>query len=156
MLKNNQLKKVNYMYIYKNYEKMKKILFVLILFAIGLTGFGQSNVTTKQIASGVDRTTDTSFQISTSAFLNNYTFQIWTYWDTSVITTTPAIILEVSPDGSQWLRYPNMDSVIVTAASGNVAFEDVVLPSNYMRLRWNLTTNDTIRNIDVWYTFKRP
>jgi hypothetical protein len=143
------------MYIYKNNEKMKKMLFVLTLFAVGLSGFGQ-NVTTKQLANGVDRTTDTSFQIAPAAFINNYTFQIWTYWDTSVITTTPSIVLEVSPDAAHWLRYPNMDSVIVTTTSGNVAFEDYVLPANYMRLRWNLTTNDTIRNIDVWYTLKRP
>lgn len=136
---------------------MKKIVFILIFTVFTSIGFSQSNVMTKKYVDEVtERIADTSFQISTSVFRNNYAFQIWTNHDSSVITGTPSIVLEVSPDGVDWLPYADMDSITISDTVGSYAFEDIYLPSNYMRLRYNLTTNDTIRKINVWYTLKRP
>ena len=143
------------MYIYKNNEKMKKMLFVLILFAVGLSGFGQ-NVSSKKLVDGVTIFSDTNIWVSTTAFNNNYAWQLWFSYDSSNITLTPSVQVLVSVDSVAWLPYAQMDSITLVDSLGSKAFEDGMLLSNYMRLHFNLGTGDTIRRLSVWYTMKRP
>ena len=135
---------------------MKKMLLVLILFAVGLSGFGQ-NVTTGKIATSLKITADTAINVQSAApFNNNYTWQLWAGWTSSVLAGVPYLKVQVSVDGTKWLNYANMDSVAITAVTQSKAFEDFILPSNYMRLYINMTTGDTLKSFNCWRTIKRP
>jgi len=141
----------------KNYDKMKKLAIFLILVAMSGFGFGQSNVSSTQIATSLNITADTSINVqSASAFRNNYTWQIWANWTSSTLAGVPYIKIQVSHNGTNWLDYPNLDSISVTLATQNKAFEDFILPANYMRLYINMTTGDTLKAFNCWKTFKRP
>ena len=135
---------------------MKKIAIMILICLLAVAGVAQSNVAFKKFVSGATVTTDTTFDVQTSALLNNYIWQVWAGWTGAVLAGTPYVKIQVSPDYSNWLDYPKMDSVAVSAASQNVAFEDHILPANYIRIAvTGITSGDTLKAFNVWYTLKR-
>ena len=145
------------MYLYKKYENMKKILFVSILVIVSGIGFSQTNVSSTQIAEDLVIISDTAINVqSASEFRNNYTWQIWANWTGATLAGVPYIKIQVSIDGTEWLDYPNLDSIAITKTTQNKAFEDFILPSNYMRLYINMTSGDRLAAFNCWKTFKRP
>ena len=136
--------------------KMKKSILAVAFIIASMLCFGQSNVMSKKLVDGVTIFSDTNIWVSSSAFTNNYGWQLWIKYDSSNITATPSIKVQVSPDAVQWLPYALMDTITLVDSVGSAAFEDVSLLSNYMRLHFDLGTGDTIRQLVVWYTLKRP
>jgi len=136
---------------------MKKVVFFLIFVLTATFGFGQSNVSYKQIGTDLNVCADTAINVQTaSAFRNNYTWQIWADWTSATLAGTPYLKIQVSHDGTDWLDYPNLDSVAVSAVTQQRAFEDFILPANYMRLYINMTAGDTLKAFNCYKTFKRP
>ena len=136
---------------------MKKVVFFLIFVLTATFGFGQSNVSYKQIGTDLNVCVDTAINVQTaSAFRNNYTWQIWADWTSATLAGTPYLKIQVSHDGTDWLDYPNLDSVAVSAVTQQRAFEDFILPANYMRLYINMTAGDTLKAFNCYKTFKRP
>lgn len=136
---------------------MKKLAFILILAFVSTFALSQSNVSYKQIATNLNITADTVINVqSGSAFLNNYTWEIVSDWTSSTLAGTPYLKIQVSHDGTDWLDYPNLDSIAVSAVTQVKGFQDFILPSNYMRLYINMTSGDTLKAFNAFRTFKRP
>jgi hypothetical protein len=134
---------------------MKKTALILIICLAAIAGFSQSNVSSKKFVSNATVTTDTSFTIQSSAMLNNYTWQLWASWTGSVLAGVPYLKIQVSPDNVLWLNYSRLDSAAVTAAAQSVAWEDDILPANYMRVYITVPTGDTLKALNIWYTLKK-
>lgn len=136
---------------------MKTLSLTLAFIVIAAFGFSQSNVAYSQIGTSLNICADTSINVqSASAFRNNYTWQIWADWTSATLAGTPYLKIQVSHDGTDWLDYPNLDSLAVSAATQQKAFEDFILPANYMRLYINMTAGDTLKAFNCYKTFKRP
>ena len=137
-------------------NEMKRLLVFLSVICLFVASVqAQTNVASKKFLTSGTVRSDTSFTIQSSDLLDNYTWQLWVNHTGSTLAGTPYVKLQVSPDGTNWLNYPDLDSVAVSAVTGNIAFEDAILPSNRIRVYFNMTAGDTLKAVNIWYTLKR-
>lgn len=134
---------------------MKKAFFVFALLVIGMMAGAQVSgkyVTDKFIEKPdtIAVTTDQTFPIEVGG--ENYIWNITAKWASSGKRTTTVSRIQVSPDGSTWMNYGAADSV---KSSTGVYYTGTDCSFKWIRLFVDVTTGDSIKGLNVWYTFKR-
>ena len=114
---------------------MKKIILIILLLA-GYVGMSQDvvwpNFTQSLTVYLMDG--DTSYTFNTSA---EYYYDFQFVWDT-LDQTDGSVKVQISNDGTNYLDYPNMDSLLFDAASGSGIIRDTYKGLAGRKIRLNV------------------
>lgn len=110
---------------------MKRIILILIIGLVALSGMAQQKITTK-ILSAKLVTQDTTVIIRVS---DDYTWNITASWTGNTGTTTTAGIYESGDNGATYSAYANMSTATLATSTGSVSFEDYMTAGTHLAVK---------------------
>ena len=132
---------------------MKKIIILFCL--LPLFGFGQiqTKYAADRFAVNQQITTSTAYQIEVAG--GNYFWDLTAFWGTTSVLTTSYVKVQESKDGVKWVNC-DMDSLTLATTPGLVVdFQGDQILSKYLRLYFKVAPGDTVKGLNIDYTFKQ-